>query len=126
MPSARLDIVLAQSHITDYTFCSLLAVQSDIGVHICQRGLLQRQTRAGIAAVQLAAHNLAVQSLQGTRPVHLTTQLPIKGVSFQHASKVSAPELCMCICRASMNPKVQVSFFPYTQMFSAHPQHLLA
>lgn len=59
--------------------CSVLAVQTSSGVHICQRSLLQRRSRAGVAAIQIGPHKLALQSLTGTTPMYLTTQLPVKG-----------------------------------------------
>ena len=59
--------------------CSVSAVQTGSTFHICQRGLLQRRACGSLAAVQLSAHEVAVESLHGSNTLKLSSELQITG-----------------------------------------------
>ena len=57
----------------------MLAVQSGMTIHICQRGLLQRRCCGALAAVQLSAHEVAIESMQGSNTLQVASGLQIRG-----------------------------------------------
>ncbi|DBA86980.1 TPA: hypothetical protein ACH3X2_000362 [Trebouxia sp. C0005] len=59
---------------------SVLAVQSGTTIHICQRGLLQRRCCGLLAAVQLSAHEVAIESMQGSNTLQVASGLQIRGL----------------------------------------------
>ena len=59
--------------------CSVLAVQTGTTIHICQRGLLQRRCCGALAAVQLSAHGVAIESMQGSNTLRVASGLQIRG-----------------------------------------------
>lgn len=59
--------------------CSVLAVQTGPTIHICQRGLLQRRCCGDLAAVQLSAHKVAIESMHGSNTLQVASGLQIRG-----------------------------------------------
>ncbi|KAA6420943.1 MAG: intraflagellar transport protein, partial [Trebouxia sp. A1-2] len=65
---------------------SVLAVQSGTTIHICQRGLLQRRCCGLLAAVQLSAHEVAIESMQGSNTLQVASGLQIRGLGLSETN----------------------------------------
>ncbi|KAL0037487.1 hypothetical protein WJX79_010742 [Trebouxia sp. C0005] len=76
---------------------SVLAVQSGTTIHICQRGLLQRRCCGLLAAVQLSAHEVAIESMQGSNTLQVASGLQIRGLGLSetHLLLHNTSRLCM-------------------------------
>lgn len=78
--------------------CRILAVRTGAVLYICQRGHLQRKAHGALSAVQVSAHEVAVESLHGSDPVRLHSDLQIRGQEVAAVSLAASYYVCCHVC----------------------------